>query len=124
MKRGLLRVTEGGSLGFWCPGCEEIHVVNGGLAFGGDYDKPTFAPSVLVTGGHFAVVGHKPGDPCWCTWNTEHPDDPAPFKCKRCHSFVRDGKIEFLGDSTHALAGQTVVMQDRPDPSAPQENHP
>lgn len=33
----------------------------------------------------------------------------------RCHSFVRDGKIEFLSDSTHKLAGQTVDLPPLPD---------
>lgn len=33
----------------------------------------------------------------------------------RCHSFVRDGKIEFLNDSTHSLAGQTVDLPPLPD---------
>lgn len=28
----------------------------------------------------------------------------------RCHLFVRDGRIEFLRDCHHALAGQTVDM--------------
>ena len=27
-----------------------------------------------------------------------------------CHSFVRAGQIEFLGDCTHEFAGQTVPM--------------
>jgi hypothetical protein len=30
----------------------------------------------------------------------------------RCHIFVTDGKIEFLSDCEHALAGQTVPMED------------
>ena len=30
--------------------------------------------------------------------------------CQRCHSFVRDGKIRFLADSYHELAGQTVDL--------------
>ena len=30
----------------------------------------------------------------------------------RCHSFVREGRIEFLSDCTHALAGQTVELPD------------
>lgn len=29
-----------------------------------------------------------------------------------CHSFVRDGRIEFLSDCTHALAGQTVELSE------------
>ena len=28
----------------------------------------------------------------------------------RCHSFVTDGRIQFLSDSTHVLAGQTVDL--------------
>jgi hypothetical protein len=31
-----------------------------------------------------------------------------------CHSFVTDGKIQFLSDCTHALAGQTVALPDWP----------
>ena len=27
-----------------------------------------------------------------------------------CHSFIRDGQWQFLADSTHALADQTVPM--------------
>jgi len=29
-----------------------------------------------------------------------------------CHSFVRNGVIEFLGDCTHELAGQSVELLD------------
>jgi hypothetical protein len=28
----------------------------------------------------------------------------------RCHSFVREGKIEYLGDCEHYLQGQTVEL--------------
>ena len=107
--RGVLRTIEGGCLGFWCPGCEEMHVVSSGWAFDGNYEAPTFSPSVLVTSGHYCPQ-HKPGDSCWCTYNAAHPEDPSSFECGRCHSFVRGGRIEFLGDSTHRLAGQTVPL--------------
>lgn len=30
--------------------------------------------------------------------------------CVVCHSFVTAGRIEFLPDCTHALAGQTVDL--------------
>ena len=33
---------------------------------------------------------------------------------ERCHSFVTDGKIRFLGDSTHKLKGQTVPLTPPP----------
>jgi hypothetical protein len=29
-----------------------------------------------------------------------------------CHSFVTNGKIQFLADCTHKLAGQTVELPD------------
>lgn len=113
-QRGVLRTIEGGPLGFWCPGCEEMHVVNSGWTFDGNFDAPTFSPSVLVTNGHFSP-GRPPDAGCWCTYNAEHPDDPSKFECKRCHSFVRAGRIEFLADSTHELAGQTITLTARPE---------
>lgn len=116
--RGILRTVEGGSLAFWCPGCNEAHVAAVGegsgprWSFNGDYDRPTFTPSVLVRSGHY-VPGQE-GKRCWCTYNAEQAaagKEPGPFKCSVCHSFVRDGQIQFLGDCTHSLAGQTVALQ-------------
>lgn len=106
--RGILRIIEGEQLGFWCPGCKEMHVVGPGWKFNGNYDRPTFSPSVLVTSGHY-LASHKQGEPCWCTYAAEHPDQITP-KCFRCHSFVIDGQIQFLGDCTHELAGKTVPL--------------
>lgn len=31
---------------------------------------------------------------------------------KRCHSFIKDGKMQFLADSTHELSGKTVELFD------------
>jgi hypothetical protein len=115
-----LRSAEGGRLTFWCPGCKEMHQVSvdgPGAVWGWDrnVDAPTFTPSVLMTSGHY-VSSHKEGDACWCSYNKANPDRPAPFTCKRCHSFIRAGRIQFLGDCTHALAGQTVDLPDLPAP--------
>ena len=112
--RGVLRTIEGDQLGFWCPGCEEMHVVRvpphpHAWGFNGDYDRPTFTPSVLVTSGHYAPDWD--GKACWCTYYRDHPDADVDFVCYRCHSYVTDGKIQFLGDCTHALAGQTVELK-------------
>jgi hypothetical protein len=104
---------------FRCPGCGDVHSVRtaipplrpgvGGVwQWNGSIDKPTFSPSLLVTSGHYCA-GHQ-GDNCWCSYNREHPDNPAPFACYRCHSYVKDGAIEFLGDCSHTLAGQTVEI--------------
>jgi len=74
---------------FHCPGCEyshpfEIEAPNGtGWTWNGSMDAPTFTPSLLVHGG-----GQSP----------------------RCHSFVTDGRIQFLSDCTHKLVGQTVEI--------------
>lgn len=109
-----LRSTEGGGIAFWCPGCDEAHGVRVGSAdswtWDGNAESPTFNPSVLVRSGHH-MPGHQ-GSDCWCTYNQKHADNPAPFKCSVCHSFVRNGQIQFLGDCTHALAGQTVPLPD------------
>lgn len=70
-------------LRLWCPGCDVWHdptIAPDRWAWDGDTVHPTLSPSLLVTGG---------------------PD-------LRCHSFVRDGKWQFLSDCTHDLAGQTV----------------
>lgn len=92
---------------FYCPGCEENHVVTTKWGFNGSLEKPTFTPSILVQGGHF-IPGHA-GD-CWCTYNAAHSDNPSSFRCKQCHSYVTDGHIRFLNDCSHALAGQTVDL--------------
>ena len=91
----ILRSVTNGGLMFWCPGCDGSHMVTVGEGAGprwgynGNPDAPTFTPSVLVTyNGRDAGVDGAP---------------PAI-----CHSFVTDGGIQFLGDCTHALAGQTV----------------
>lgn len=98
---------------FWCPGCEEAHSISIADGRGGwtvelsDPEYPTFSPSVLVRSGHHAK-DEAPGN-CWCDF--EDRDGRAPgFKCFRCHSFVRAGRIEFLSDCSHALAGQTVDL--------------
>ena len=107
----------GDSAVFFCPGCKESHRLrvdsdkSPRWSWNGSLDKPTFGPSVLVTTGHYLST-HKPGDECWCNFNEKHPDDPVHFRCVRCHSFVKDGCIEFISDSTHELANQTVDLPD------------
>ncbi len=74
-----------------CPGCKLPHSlrVNRGEAggdlpcwtFSGNATFPTFAPSLVVL-----------------------------FGDSRCHSFIREGRIQFLADCTHALAGETVDL--------------
>lgn len=107
-----LRNGENNHLTFWCPGCKMHHSITYGIngwTWNNDVLKPTFSPSILVRGGHYDT-SHKLGDSCWCTYYKEHPEQEAKFKCMVCHSFIKDGKIQFLNDCTHELAGQTVGM--------------
>jgi hypothetical protein len=104
-----------GHLSFKCPGCGQTHTIGVGAGpgprwdYNGDPDAPTFMPSVLARSGH-RVDGDMVN--CWCKYNAQHPDEPDPFICTICHSFVTDGRIQFLDDCTHALAGQTVDLPD------------
>jgi len=95
---------------FYCPGCKTIHAISPKVhKVTGDLKNPTVSPSVLATSGHY-----MPGNTgtCWCQFDKEHPDDPSGFKCYRCHSFIKDGKIQFLSDCTHDLKGCTVGLPD------------
>lgn len=100
------------SASFMCPGCGEAHGVTvdrgtgGGPEWGwnGSTSAPTFTPSILIRTGHYTGRG------CWCEYDKAHPDDKSGFTCRQCHSFVRDGRIEFLSDCSHALAGKTVDL--------------
>lgn len=102
--RGVLRTIEGGRLAFRCPGCNETHQVAVGdgpgprWGFNGDYDRPTFTPSILVT-------WSEPSDV------PEEFDDTSKDRKFICHSFVTGGQIQFLSDCTHSLAGQTVQLK-------------
>jgi hypothetical protein len=74
---------------YWCEGCGYEHAFalheNGGHhSFNGDLDNPTVSPSL--------VQNFTPG--------------------KMCHSFIRDGKIQYLGDCWHHLKGQTIELPD------------
>ena len=85
---------------WWCPGCEAWHggATDGKWTFDGNHDAPTFNPSFLVRG----VI-----DPATDKLHTGVCPDA---KESRCHTFVRSGKIEYLSDCTHVMAGQTVDM--------------
>ena len=76
---------------FECPGCKTMH----GFRVRGEGPKPkwawdgktTFSPSLLVS------------------------DNEGTL----CHSFVKDGKIQFLGDCKHDLKNQTIEIPEWED---------
>lgn len=95
---------------FWCPGCDGAHQVRVGEGSGPRWgyndnpDAPTFTPSILVRGVKpMTDEQHKE----WMESRKLPPKVPLI-----CHSFVTDGRIQFLGDCTHDLAGQTVDIPD------------
>lgn len=126
-----LRTVGSGGLAFWCPGCNESHVLwikdqpfaasGPSWTWNRDTEKPVFSPSVLVTSGHYCIHWMV-GQSCWCTYNREQKEkgkEPAPWVCVRCHSFVgcngaEPGQIVFLPDSTHRFAGQVLTLPEFP----------
>lgn len=54
-------------------------------SFNFDYDRPTLQPSLRIS---------------WREGDAE----------RVCHAIVTDGEIAYQADSTHALAGQTVLL--------------
>ena len=79
------------SMLFYCPGCKEHHSyrVKGPQprwTWDKSMTKPTFSPSLLVL------------------------DSVDGKKRTKCHLFVKKGKIQFLNDCLHELAGKTVDM--------------
>lgn len=73
-----------------------LPVITGGCRSGtpnwtwnGSVDSPTIKPSVLTKGGVYE------GD---------------TYKEYVCHSWINDGKVQFLDDCTHELAGQTIDL--------------
>jgi hypothetical protein len=81
---------------FECPGCGCNHGVTVGCKNGmgaqwtwnGDATRPTISPSILMRIRYASPLRRG----------------------VVCHSFVRDGRIEFLSDCTHELAGKTVDL--------------
>jgi hypothetical protein len=113
-----LRKQDGGHVVFFCPGCNEHHQVRvagpGAWEFNGNFERPTFGPSILIRTGHFAP-GWKPGEYCWCTHNAEAKakgEPEAQFQCSICHFHVVNGEIQFGPDCTHPLKGMTVPVPD------------
>jgi hypothetical protein len=82
-------------VGWTCPGCGFDHCITVDpsakntpiWSFNGDYTRPTFSPSILVT----------------FEWGKDRVK-------KVCHFFVKDGIVDFLNDCTHELKGTQVAL--------------
>lgn len=105
--------VENGYVLIKCPGCKELHSLNVAndkgrkscWQFNGDVERPTFSPSLLVRTGHHVTGQPKPP-------NCKHCEDEEHNPCTCCHSFIKDGNIQFLPDCTHKLAGKTAPLED------------
>jgi hypothetical protein len=112
------RLAAGGTVIFWCPGCNSHHGVatdpnnpnsmtGAKWSWNGSLERPTFSPSILVHP-HETVPVEIPeglsGEALTRFLDANRVTTP------RCHSFVRDGRIEFCSDSGHSLSGQTVDL--------------
>jgi hypothetical protein len=74
---------------YWCAGCGYEHAFSvrekgGNHSFNNDLDNPTVSPSLLQ---------NWPG-------------------VKVCHSFIKNGQIQYLTDCQHELAGKTIELPD------------
>ena len=85
----LIETLSDGMKMFYCPGCKCSHLIDP-KKWNIDEDNNTISPSILVRG----------------VKNAEN--DPTPTVC---HSFVRNGMIQYLNDCTHSLNGKTVPME-------------
>lgn len=112
----ILRDATDNTLMFWCPGCNEPHAIQHGQGAGprwgwnNDALRPTFTPSVLVRSirNDLTEEEYRQYDEAYAKAGREVLNDPRFASC--CHSFVTNGRIQFLTDSTHHLAGQTVDL--------------
>lgn len=97
--------TEEKHVAFMCIGCGQEHAVPTkgmhGWSFNQSLAQPTLMPSVLVR---------------WSTPKGYSNENPAPKgydgeeENHVCHSFVTDGKIQYLDDCTHQYKGQTIEL--------------
>lgn len=96
--------SDGERVIFRCPGCAENHQITlGTWSWNGSLDAPTFTPSLLVRGNQWPREEYPE------YYKPQH-EGVSPGDDTVCHSFVTDGRIQFLADSTHKLAGQTVEI--------------
>ena len=68
-----------------------MHPLPDSWSFDGDLEKPTFKPSFRHTG--YSSHGER----------------------RTCHYMLTAGILEFLSDSTHALAGKSLPLQAIPE---------
>lgn len=103
---------------FYCPGCKEIHPFDKRWTFNGDFERPTFEPSLRL-GPYWRMHPGWDRDAAPKNGDGSLVLDPEGRILGavewQCHLFLRDGQLQFLGDCSHELAGKTVPLPDLPE---------
>jgi hypothetical protein len=81
MNKGKLQIHNDG-LAAYCLACKTYHLFDKRWTHNGDFDKPTFTPSMHVNAGQF----------------------------DSCHSFLTDGVWHYCSDSKHEYAGRSLAL--------------
>lgn len=115
----LIQDATTGRVLFWCLGCDMAHPINVGdgpgprWSFNGSFERPTFQPSVLVRFDRLSEEGRAKDKAFHAEHGRNMTHQELPYDIHHvCHSFVTDGRIQYLSDCTHALAGQTIDLPD------------
>lgn len=82
--------TNSGNWVFWCSGCKKYHEIDSRWKFDGNEQLPTFKPSIHI------VERNREGNE----------------QKTICHCFIIKGQISYLKDCAHALANETVELED------------
>lgn len=118
--RGVLRLNaDPQHIGFWCPACEHLHVFDERWKFDGDYDHPTFTPSLRTTSGHYCPGSRRMANGS-CGICVSAQERGVRSICGVCHLNVTKGQIFYHPDSTHGPTwnGRTFVMAARNEANA------
>ena len=110
-----LRSVDSG-VAYYCPGCKTRHVINlhnphkSRWVWDGNPAKPTLQPSVF-----YKTIRTDLTEAEQERYDIEFervgPEQLLQGEFKHwCHHFLTDGKLIFLSDCTHHLAGQTVDL--------------
>jgi hypothetical protein len=81
MNKGKLQILDDG-LAAYCPACKTYHLFNKRWTHNGDFDEPSFTPSMHVNAG----------------------------QSDACHSFLTDGIWHYCEDSKHEYAGRSIAL--------------
>lgn len=113
----VLRQATDGMLLFHCLGCDMAHGIKTGQGDGprwgwnNDVNKPTFTPSILVKYDTLSEASRAKQDVFYKAHGRYPTNEELPYDLHHvCHSFVTDGRIQYLSDCTHAFAGQTIDL--------------